>query len=208
MSTRDLILASVEAGFNRLLALDHYSAERLAGLHGKVIGIELTELGWPLYFIPGPSRTLVQGQIEGEPDALLRGTLAGFRKLSLEDDKAGPLFSGQVEILGDHRVGQRFGEILAGLELDWEELLSQWLGDPLAHLLGNGARSLSRRVMGAAETAREDMGEYLREELRVTPNRFEVDDFLYSVDDLREAVDRLEARMRLLEQRLKSVADA
>ncbi len=208
MSTESLILAAIETAFNRALALDPYSRERLAGLHGKVIGIELIELGWPLYFIPGPSRTLVQRHIESEPDALLRGTLSGFRKLASGADKTGPLFGGGVELLGDTRVAQRFGEILADLDLDWEEALSRLLGDPLAHAIGSSARRLGAWFGERAGNAREDIAEYLREELRVTPNRFEVEEFLRGVDELREAVDRLEARVNHLEQRRKPVADA
>ncbi len=208
MSTEALILAAIETAFDKALSLDPVSQRRLATLHGKIIGVELVELGWPLYFVPGPTRTLVQRHIDGEPDALLRGTLAGFRKLSFGNDKTGPLFHREVEILGDSGIGQRFGEILAGVDLDWEEALSRLLGDPLAHAIGDAARRVGGWLRGTAETAREDIAEYLREELRVTPNRFEVEEFLRDVDAFREAVDRLDARVRLLEQRLKSASDA
>ena len=208
MSTEALILAAIEAGFNKALSIDPYSVERLASLHGKVVGIELVELGWPLYFVPGPTRTLVQRHIEGEPDALLRGTLAGFRKLSFGDDRTGPLFSGQVEMLGDQGVAQRFGEILAGVDLDWEELLSKLTGDTLAHALGGGVRRLRGWLGETADTARQDAQEYLQEELRATPNRFEVEDFLHAVDILRDDAERLAARIQVLERKLKPAADA
>ncbi len=208
MSTEALILATIEAGFNKALSIDPHSVERLASLHGKVIGVELVELGWPLYFVPGPTRTLVQRHIEGEPDALLRGTLAGFRKLSFGDDKTGPLFSGQVEMLGDQGVAQHFGEILASVDLDWEEALSRLTGDTIAHLIGGGARYMRGWLGARADTARQDAQEYLQEELRATPNRFEVEDFLHTVDILRDDVERLVTRIQILEGKLKSAADA
>jgi ubiquinone biosynthesis protein UbiJ len=51
-----------------------------------------------------------------------------------------------------------------------------------------------------AETLAQDTAEYLTEESRDLPPRFEVEEFLAGVDQLRESVDRLEARIAAAER--------
>jgi ubiquinone biosynthesis protein UbiJ len=95
-------------------------------------------------------------------------------------------------------LGQKMQRILAGLDLDWEEPLARAFGDPLGHELARAARAAFAWQRAALNTAGLNTAEYLKEELRLLPARYEVEAFLDGVDSLRADLDRLEARIRRL----------
>ena len=203
MSTRELALAALEATLDRLLALDPVARQRLAGLHGRVIALRLRGLGLTLYFVPDDTgRLQVLGSIAGEPDCTLEGSPLDLARAG--DREAGPrqLFSGRVAIGGDTELGHRFGEILAGLEIDWEEALARIVGDPLAHEVGVAVRRATRWGSRTREVLASDLGEYLTEEARLVPSPDEATEFVQAVDRIRDDLERLAARVERLERRL------
>jgi ubiquinone biosynthesis accessory factor UbiJ len=191
----DAALAALEALLNRCIALDPEGAARLGPLEGRLIGIELKGFGTRLYLIPAPDRLQVFGAYEGEPDCLLRGTPLALARLGLAERKEDQLFGGEVEIEGDTRLAQDFGAFAAGLDLDWEEQLSRLVGDPIAHQVGEGLRAVGRWGRKSADLLSQDLKEYLQEEARVLPTRYEVEAFLDQVDTLRDDAERLVARI-------------
>ncbi len=197
-----MALGGLEAVLNRYLALDPTAIERVAELQERVICIEVLGLGLRLYLVPGPSGFKLLSSYVGEPACTLRGTPLGLARMSSTADSADQLFSGQVEITGDTDLGHRFGNILNSLDIDWEEQLARVSGDLVAHEIGNGARALNRWGRSALENLTMDLQEYLQEEVRLLPTRFEVEAFLEDVDTLRDDEQRLEARIARLKERI------
>lgn len=193
-------LAGLEQLVNAALALDSDTGARLAQLHGQRLGLELRGFGLRIYFVPTPDRLLVQGQLEGEPDALLIGSPLALASIGMGDDKVAELFSGRVEIQGDVGLAQRFGRILGGLDIDWEEAFSRLVGDVAAHQGGQGLRRAGRWLGESRQGLEQSLTEYLQEESRLLPRPDEMRAFNAEVDELRDGVERLMARIRLLEQ--------
>ncbi len=196
-------LATFEQLLNATLKLDPESAARLAPLHGKVIQIQVTGLGFSLFLIPDPQGIQCLGQIEGEPDCVLRGTPWGLANLSNDRRSTEQVFSGAVSIEGDTALAQRFGDFIAALDIDWEEQLSRLTGDVAAHEIGGLFRGILGWGTQARATAEQNLKEYLQEELRMLPSAYEVQPFLVEVDRLRDDVERLEARIQRLESARK-----
>jgi len=199
-----LVSAALETAINRVLALDPDTVQRLRGLEGKVIAIELKGLDTTLYLIPGEAGLNVFGHFEGEPDTTLRGTPVGMLRLGLAENAGDSFFAGDVEISGDVELGGEFRDILDGLDIDWEEHLSRLTGDVVAHRIGGlvrGAVDWGRKTL---DTLGRDGAEYLQEESRDLPSRFEMEEFLADVDTLRSDVDRLQARIDRLEARRRA----
>jgi len=201
MSLSDLALNGLETALNRCLALDPESRTHLTGLHGRVIGLEIIGLGITLYLVPAPNGIQIFDRIEGGPDCTLSGTPLDLARLGASRDKADELFSGQVRVHGDTELGQTFGELLAGLEVDWEELLARLMGDVAAHQIGRRLRGVGRWGRSSWRTLERDLGEYLQEEACLLPSAAEIEAFQADVDLLREDVDRLEARVQRLQRR-------
>ena len=199
MTTRDLALAGIEQAVNTVIGLDPAAAERLARLHGRVIAIRLSGIGLELIFVPGPDgRLQLLGSIEGEPDCRLSGSPLDLMRSG--DKQAGPaqLFAGRVTIDGDIELAQHFGDILGGLDIDWEEQLARLTGDVFAHEVGTTARRAARWGQRSTQVLGQNLAEYLTEESRLVPHRWEVDALLDQVDTLRDDLARLEARVARL----------
>lgn len=196
-----VVTAALEGAINQVLALDPDTLEQLRKINGKVIGIELQGLDIALYLIPTDSGLNVFGHFAGEPDTLLRGTPLAMLRMGLAKNAGDSFFTGEVEITGDVELGSQFREILDGLDIDWEEHLSRITGDVVAHKVGSFMRDAAQWGRNTLNTLSRDAAEYLQEESRDLPNRFEMEEFLSKIDTLRTDVDRIEARINRLARR-------
>ena len=190
-------LPFIEEAGNRLLRLDPETLRRLGDLQGRVICIEFRDLGRKLYLHPSESGFRIATECDSPPAVTLRGTLAIFTRLSL-GTQTETLKAGELEIEGDAALGQRLQRIFGNLDLDWEEPLARLFGDPLGHEIGRAVRTAFAWQRKAIETFGLNSAEYLQEEARLLPQRYEVEAFLNGVDVVRADVDRLAARIQRL----------
>ena len=199
MSIRETAYAVLEVVLNRYLRLDPTALQRLAPLSGRLIRLEIKGLDVDVFLLPHTEGLQVYAEFDGEPDCTLSGTPLGFVRLG-SGEHADRLFDGTVDIRGDTEIGQQFGEVLADLDIDWEEQLSRLTGDVVAHQVGRAARAAGRWGREVGQTLTQDLQEYLQEEVRLLPTRIENKEFADAVDALRDDLERLEARI----QRLRS----
>ena len=136
----------------------------------------------------------------GAADARLIGTPLAFARLGLSGDRSA-LHTGDIQISGDTELGQQLRDILAAMDIDWEEHLSKFTGDVIAHQAGNAARASQRWAQQSSAALLQDTGEYLQYERELLPDRVQVETFMQQVDVLRDDVERLEARVLRLQQR-------
>jgi len=107
---------------------------------------------------------------------------------------------GSLDLTGDAATAQAFQQLLTHAKPDVEEELSGVIGDAAAHTLGQFARGVGRWARETRSIMRDNIREYLQEESRDVPSRYEVERFSKDVDVLRDDVDRLAARIdRLLD---------
>ncbi len=192
--------AVLENTLNRYLHLSPESLEQLGRLQGKVIAVELRGLNQTFYLLPDAQGLMVQHHHEGEPDAILSGTPISFAELSFSHNPSRVLFRGDVEIRGDIKLGQDFKHILDGLDVDWEEVLSQYTGDVVAHKMGSLFRSLNQWGKDSLLTLGQNGAEYLQQESFDLPFKEEIQPFLSDVNRVRDDVERLAARVARLQQ--------
>jgi len=191
-------LHALEQALNRLLRLDADAMQRMARLDGRCIGIDLQGVGLRFYLRPGREQVHITAQSE-QVDTMLHGTPLALARLGAGSDAGRTLFSGDVTITGDVETGQAFKAILDDIDIDWEEQLAQLTGDVFAHQAGNAVRRLGRALRHGSATLQQDLGEYLKEELRVVPARIEVENLAAEIQRTRTDTDRLEARVRRLQ---------
>jgi len=209
MSMRDITFAGLEQALNTYVSMDPDARDRLATLHGRVVALQLSGLELTLYIVPQANgRLQLFSQIDGEPDCMLRGSPLGLWRSGSAEKGARELFAGNVAITGDTELAQRFGQILGGLDIDWEEQLSHVTGDVVAHQVGRRGRQLSAYLEDSAETAQANIGEYLTEEARLLPTRVEAEHFFNDVDALRDATERLAARLERLTRKRRERGDS
>ena len=198
MNLAEIAANAMQAAFNRCLGFDSLSRTNFAKLQGKVIAIELVGIGVKVFLLPGEERVEIRASHEGDADVTLSGSPFAFARMGMADDSADSIFQGDVKLSGDTALGSRFGEIIKGLDVDWEEMASRVMGDVMAHKLGNTVRSGIALGKENFASSQQTLTEYLQEELRQLPVKEEVNDFLNEVDKLRNDVERAEARIKRL----------
>ena len=209
MTLPSVAVAGLQTIVNRVLELDPELAQGLAELEGAVF--EAHVLGVDTRFQLHPSATGVGVVLVGSdgqrPAAVADVTISGppftlLRLLGSMDSVDGVL-PPDVSISGELQLVQKLTSLAKRANIDWEEPLSKLFGDSVAHEVGRGVRGLVSWARAASETFSSDVGEYLREERRLTPTRLEVDDFATRVDRVRDDVERLELRVARLNRRAR-----
>ncbi|PID45440.1 MAG: Sterol-binding domain protein [Proteobacteria bacterium] len=194
-----LLLALLESALNRYLQLDGEAFRQSQAIQGRVIALHIKGLEWTLYCLPGANDIQMLAEYAGEPDATISGSPASLIRLSQSDDSTSAMLESDVEIKGDLHTAQAFSRLLAEASIDWEEMLSHWVGDIPVHQAGSAVRKGTEWLRESNEAMKLNMAEYLSEESRLIACEAEVADFIESVDDTRMATDRLAARIAALQ---------
>lgn len=195
--------AVLEDATNRFLRLDPDTLKRLGDIEGKVISLRIQNAnsndGAVLYFFPSEGGLQMRSELDGQADVTISGNPPAFMRLLMGERARGAFANGQMQISGDLELGQRFQRVLKKLDIDWEEVVSQYVGDVAAHKFGHIARGIRDWRRQAHATLRDDAREFLQEEVRLLPRAEHVEDFLGEIDKLRADVDRLEKRIQRLQ---------
>ena len=202
MKIPTVMLSMLEKAINHYLALDPVSIKRLAVHSGKTVAVDVRGPEMVFYIGITNEGVLVFNKEPDVVDTRLLGSPVALMKMGISsqpEETENILFSGDVKIEGDIELGQELKIILNEIEPDFEERLSEYTGDVIAHQVGNLFRAGKRWGGRSVETLEQDMAEYLQEETGQLPVREEVDAFLSGVDSLRSDVDRMEARVRRLQ---------
>ncbi|MGG5873643.1 ubiquinone biosynthesis accessory factor UbiJ [Pseudomonas peli] len=200
------LLAGVELGLNRVLAMDSTALPRLARLSGRVIAVECSAPNMQLFILPSANGLQLAAQWAGEADCRLRAPASSLVRLATSKDKTSILHSPDVSLDGDSAALLELAGILQDLELDWEYELSRWLGPVGSQLLGGHLRSRVNWSNQALDSLRLNLADYLSEESRSLVGQREADARFAELDHLKLSLDRLDARIERLAQRHKPIA--
>jgi ubiquinone biosynthesis protein UbiJ len=193
-----MLLERLEAVLNRNVAASRRAQSLARQLDGRVVSLTVEGTPIAIYVRADGGRLAVGSRHDGPADASLSGTPIAL--LALAGPQAeGALRKGGVRIEGDAEVAQRFRDLLAEAQPDFEEELARVIGDVGARRIANVARDVLGWSRKAASSFAGNVAEYLQEEGRDVPARVEVDEFLEGVDRLRNDTERLEAKLARLE---------
>ena len=196
------VLDALNAAVGALLDVDPDGKKKLAGLRGKVFCLDLSAPPVKLYLLPTEGGMEFRRSVEGVPDVTLSGSALAFAQLACAPGSG--LAEGRVTLHGDAELGQTLQKILGQLDLDWEELLSRYIGDTPAHKLGNAARELAGWAEKSFVLSRENAADYFREENRILATNPAMEGFDATLNRTRADVDRLVQRV----ERIKRAVEA
>lgn len=177
------------------------SAQALCSdLEGRSLDVQLEPAG-PQLRISISDGVAAVGEVSADAaDAFLAGSPLGFNRLVF-GDAAAAIRSGAVRLQGDPEVAEAFQALLEFARPDAEEELSRVIGDVAAHQVGDAARGFARWAREAADSFSRSLTEYLQEERRDVPTRYEMEVFLADVDRLSNDVERTIARVARLKDK-------
>lgn len=190
------------AQLNRGIRESATARAQVADLDGRSLAVKVNPPGYRLRITITDGRAgLVADELPA--DAELSGGPLDLQRL-LFGDAESVLRTGRIEIRGETDIAERFRELLEAAGPDLEEILSRVVGDVAAHEIGQATRAFADWARRASQSLGRSLTEYLQEERRETPTRFEAEEFLNDVDKLANDVDRAAARVARLVRRQDS----
>jgi ubiquinone biosynthesis protein UbiJ len=189
-------LASAEKMLNAALRYDPATRIGLAPLEGKILAVNITMPAISLFVMPMDDELRLMGHWDGDVDTRITGSLLALAQLS--QTEIHNLKNSGVTVMGDLTLLADLQRLVKNLDIDWEEMLSQFTGDIIGHQSAQLIRTKLGWVKDRANSAQRLTGEFLTEELQALPSKPELQDFYQQVDELRLAVDRAAARVEKL----------
>lgn len=182
------------ASINHLLRAAPWALEKLASHAGKIVAVKFGPI--PLHFaiaangelnVAEPGRD-ADVSVDIAPSLVLRAMTQG--RAAFNDAAIG----------GDTAFAQDLAHIAQNLQWDYEEDLSKFVGDIVAHRIGSAARSASGWAKESTHSFLQMAKDFWTEERPTVAKSQDVAAFVAAVDELRDAAARLEKRIELLEK--------
>ena len=198
MNSLETLLRPLAALLNRQIRSKTPARELCADLEDRVFAVRVKDTALTMYIIVGAGEIFLTSEFGDDPDVIVTGSLLSLARLAgPEGDSA--IRDGVIDLTGDQEVALQFQDLLRCGRPDLEEELSGVVGDVVAHSMSEFARSVERWGKEARRTLRQNVSEYLQEESRTVPSRYEADVFRQQVESMRDDVARFEARLKRLE---------
>lgn len=191
-------LKGLEAAMNRVLRLDPDTLARLEKLDKKIIKVSINDWRIDLFMSPYNNGVHLNLECDDKPSTIISGNLFDLIRVGQAGGSGSSLFKNDIKIEGDVGTGEIIRDLMRDIDIDWEEHLSHFVGDSLAHGVMRGLRGAIGVVQHATASLRDNTSEYLIEEARHIPSKNELEEFYQGVSDIRDDVERLEARINVL----------
>jgi ubiquinone biosynthesis protein UbiJ len=198
MNPLETLLRPLAALLNRQIRAKTPARELCAELEGRVFAVRVRDTSLAMHFVVGSGEVFLVSEYGDDPDVVVTGSLLSLARLAGPDGNSA-IRDGAVDLTGDVALAQQFQTLLRYGRPDFEEELSGAVGDVVAHTVGEFARSVGRWGKQARSTLRQNVSEYLQEESRSVPSRYETEALRKNIDSLRDDVARFEARLKQFE---------
>ena len=171
-------------------------------MENKSIHFQLTDINYR-FTVSVVDRTVqIDSASNVSADVVMRTTLPKMMALIASGNSGADSLKG-IEINGDVNLMHQLHRVFIHLEFDWEDELSQRIGDIPARRLGNLVRWGRRQAEAARESIRDSVRHTLVDEQYLVPEKSRVEKFLNDVDTLQADTDRLDQRVGRLERQLR-----
>jgi ubiquinone biosynthesis protein UbiJ len=194
MNPLETLLQPLARILNRNIEESTPARELCQRLAGKVVAFQVRDTAFAAYIAIDGERLALGTNSDVDPDVIITGSLVSLALMAGEDG----IRDGSLELSGDAATAQAFQQLLLHAKPDIEEELSIVIGDTAAHTVGEFARGIRRWARDTGTIMGENIREYLQEESRDLPSRYEVERFGQHVGRLRDDVERLAARVQRL----------
>ena len=127
-------------------------------------------------------------------DVQISGSLISFTNL-LRDNSSDALRDGSIGINGDVAVAQKFQKLFEMIKPDIEEELSHVVGDVMANNIVKFSKKTGDWMLNTRDIIQENIKEYLQEEIKLMPSKYEFNFFSKEVSKIRDDIERLEKKI-------------
>ncbi len=187
----------IEATANKILLLDPSFEQRSQPLRGKRLVVKLAEIKRPICVIVSQGGICISNTDEA-PDCEIITSIATLREMQDPSQITRLIKQEQLDINGDIHIAQGFSQLIKDTHIDWEEQLSQYVGDALAHKIARMIKHSHTAINNKLADSNQIATEALQDELQVAPHPIEVKQFNDGVTQIRKHTDALAVRLERL----------
>lgn len=209
MPNAQLLNAVIETSANQALKWASNSKTVLAPLQSKICIIHVQELQHVMVFSFAAQRIDVLADEANEyqslPDELdnnscwVSVSLFALDKLKQNNQMTKLIKSGQLDFAGDLSILQGVSSLFDKLELDVEEVLASYIGDPAAYQLNTSSKRLFAKAQHDFAILSQTLSDAALDEKPIGVRKIMVVNFCDEVNQLRADADRFQARLEQLE---------
>jgi ubiquinone biosynthesis protein UbiJ len=190
------LLKPIELAINAALAQDPEIKAKLDQFEQRCIAIHIKDFNQIITMLVIEQQIQLSTDSEQSADLTITANALTLIKLGNNPDN---LFSAEIDIHGDVQFAKQLRDLLDGFDFDWEAQLAKLTGDTLAYPIAHGMRQFAAWAQNTHQSMQENIAEYLREEIRVLPDKSQIKDYMNDIDKLRADFDRIEARINRLQ---------
>lgn len=197
-----LTCATIEMGLKKLQtqAGDNYLRQRQ--LHGKVFLIQLSQLSWPIYLVFA-KEIQVLSRYEGDIDVSLHADATTLYRVTEGANLTELIKQDKLKLEGDLNLLQSFSQYLHGIEFNFAEPLSRYLGDGPTHKFLSASHQAKNFALDVLHKARSHLAQLTIEEYRLAPHQVELIHFSDLLDELVSDTQALEQQIAQLRGQIK-----
>jgi len=209
MPAPQVISAVLETAINQALSWSSNRQTLLAPLSSKTCIIYLQEVQQAVIFHFGDARIEVCLDADNMyavlPDDMEHGqcwvsvSIFALDKLKHSNQLTKLIKSGQLDFAGDLGILQSLGRLFGELDLDFEEVLSMYIGDASAYQLNTAMKKLALNAQQQFTLFTQTLSDAALDEKPIGVRKIMLINFCDEVSQLRADADRLEARIKNLE---------
>lgn len=193
----------LQSALNHYLALDPESKNKLPQLANKAITIQFQGINITCQLQFSDTQIYVKFSDFKTPNTIIKSLPISMLRMALTKENRKKFFEEGTVIEGDVDLGLTVIKLFDELDIDWEEYLSNYIGDISAHQLNRAFSQIKQFSQRVRRSLTQSTNEYVHEEINLFPSREALADFFHEIDDLRMDTDRLEARLNQLEKTAK-----
>jgi len=179
---------------NRYIRQDQTALTELTKHQGKTIKVMVTDSKLVIFLLIETNKITLTNRYQGD----VAVTIAGSANALLKSISSTKTHAATITISGDTELLHTVKKVFANLDIDWEEQLSKYTGDVIAHQIGNQFRSLKKLCAKSKQSIESNVVEYLQEESRTLVTQAELTEFHDNVTTCRHDVERLQVRIKNL----------
>jgi len=194
MPNKHTLIKPLLLAINRQIEAKTPAVKLCEELEGKIISINIKNTSHHFDLII-KSKEFQLHPIPNEFHVQISGSLLSFVNFARKDSKDA-IIDGSINFDGDVGVGQKYQKLIGLLKPDIEEELSHFVGDIMANNISSFARATKSWAINSKNIFDENIAEYLQEEIRIMPNKFEFNNFSKKISELRDDVERIEIRIK------------
>src|SRR5690554_4887040 len=191
-----VVRSTLEPVLNKALSADTNTAQRLRSVRGTCVAIHLREFPEPLTIRFSEEQIFLLGPDYDAIDAEVTLSLLDVPLLTDAAQATQAIQQGKLQVVGDPLLLQRAAAVFVELDIDWEELLANYLGDIPAYIISQRIKATMQHLKQVEVGQR--VQEILTDEtgLLATPVGLKV---------LQEQCLQADQRLAQLEQRLAAI---